>query len=152
MTDHNEIIKQVMESMFPDILRLEKQLNPLTSSAERDILLVKEQLRPTVMKITRNIVYNRLRIQRGQAFVGMLFSTITVVGVWRMSLPAVPWWALLIIGGVVYIGLAWLLGLIDEKMQMFKYEQERYSDMNPYWDTMFDKIDKLEALIRKDND
>ena len=79
----------------------------------------------------RLFVHTRLRVQRGQAFVGMLFATMTVVGVWRESLSSTPWWILLVAGGVVYLGLAWLLGYLDDTCQLAKIEQEWYGDRNP---------------------
>lgn len=95
----------------------------------------------------QSFVHNRLRVQRGQAFCGMLFSTLAVVGIWRNSFPQVETWVLMLIGGGVYIGLAWLLGYIDEKARLFSVEQERYSEMNPYWDRLFKRIDDLEKRL-----
>ena len=81
--------------------------------------------------LKRLFVHTRLRVQRGQAFVGMLFSTLAVVGIWRDSLPLMPWWVLLAAGGAVYLGLAWVLGYFDDTCQLAKIEQEWYGDRNP---------------------
>ncbi len=101
----------------------------------------------TARVVRQSLVHNRLRIQRGQAFVGMLFSTVTVVGVWRNSFPDTSSWLLLLIGGSIYIGLAWFLGYIDEYAKLFNVEQERYSEMNPYWKRLFDKLDDIKRKL-----
>ena len=98
------------------------------------------------MNKIKAIVHNRLRIQRGQALVGMIFSTLTVVGVYRESIP-MTWWMLVIIGGTVYLGLAWLIGLVDEKTQMFRYEQQRMSEMNPQVNAILESVKRIEGAM-----
>ena len=91
------------------------------------------------------LVNNRLRIMRGQSFVGMLFSTFAVVGIWRDSLPDIPWWVLCIILGGAYLTLAWSIGYVDEVSRMAQIEQGWYADRNPRLDEILEIVTRIEG-------
>jgi len=96
----------------------------------------------------KTIVHNRLRMQRGLAFVAMFASTLTVVGVWREYFPPAPWYVQIGLGAFLYILFSWSIGLIDEKF-FWKTENERHNQMNPQ---VIDIINRLERIERKLDD
>lgn len=95
----------------------------------------------------RAFVINRLRIQRGQAFIAMVTQVLIAVGVWRNAFPSTPWWVLTLFGGAVYLIGAWGLGLLDEKTHMFRYEQERMTQMNPQVNRILEIVERMEGSL-----
>lgn len=95
----------------------------------------------------RVLVHNRLRIQRGQAFVGMITSTLIAVGVYRDHFPQVPWLLLMLVGGIAYLALAWGVGYVDERMGLFRIEQERYNTMNPQVQEILEMLRKVDRRL-----
>jgi len=96
----------------------------------------------------KTLVHNRLRIQRGQALIGMILTTLTLVGVWRDSFPPMHWWIPALIVGGGYIGMSWVVGIIDEKMNMFRYEQERMTQMNPQVNRILEIVEEIDERTR----
>jgi hypothetical protein len=92
-----------------------------------------------------HIVHNRLRIQRGIAFVAIFVSTLTLTGVWRIHFPNLSSLSFFAIAAILYLSGAWLLGWIDEKY-LWRVENDRHIEMNP---AMVDIIERLERIERE---
>jgi uncharacterized membrane protein YcjF (UPF0283 family) len=73
----------------------------------------------------------------------MLTSTIIAVGVYRDHFPTVPWWLLMLVGGTIYLVLAWIVGLIDEWLGLFKIEQGQYAVKNPELMSIKDTVERI---------
>jgi len=76
------------------------------------------------------LVHQRLLMQRGISFVAIFVASLTAVGVWRSALPGIHWGWLLLIGGVSYLAVAWVIGWFDERY-LWRIETSKYSQRNP---------------------
>lgn len=102
-------------------------------------------------RIIRNIVYNRIRVQRGISFVAIFVATITAVGVWRGGMPDIHWGWLWGIGAMLYLGCAWVIGLLDERF-LWRIETEKFSTMNPQLMEMYEGIKRIEKALQNGDD
>jgi len=94
-------------------------------------------------RLRRLLVHTRVRIQRGQTFIGIVTTTMVVVGVWRSEFPPMQWWILALLIGSAYLFFAWLLGYIDDRLNMARMEQGWYSARNPQLADIKDALDEI---------
>jgi hypothetical protein len=100
----------------------------------------------------RWIVHTRIYVMRGQGFVGMIFSTLAVTALYRDHFPGIPMWIIMLGLGSCYLGLAWMLGYVDDKSRMSNLEQKWFGDRNPVLDQILKEIRNVKYKLEKPSD
>lgn len=80
------------------------------------------------MNFLRFVARQKLRFHRGDSWASSLRSLL-IVGVFVRSFALPDYWIAIL--GVAYALLAWFIGRVDEKVGVWRAENDRASELNP---------------------
>lgn len=98
------------------------------------------------------IVRERIRIQRGFGFISLFYTAVgllTFLRVWADVFVSwnIPPVVLYITVPILSFFMAWSLGYLDERGQLWKHELEQYNNMNPQFTQIVEDMDYIKREL-----
>ena len=92
-------------------------------------------------KIIDNIAFYKRRFDRGGTYVGYLQVLISGTILGRVF--GIEKWWVYAIGIIALVAFRFIAGYFEERKGVLSAEQKNYSELNPEWKALIEKIDEL---------